>query len=232
MLEFITWLAKDSGRARSFETILRAAGGVIAKTTASGLMSDPRVKALRARMADLIGELAQPCTHTTRKLARLVLDETLQTCCTGAKAEAVYSSHRVMFLLEVMMGLRLGETTGRQHGVAACDVWIVNPLSERCAEMGTTVAAHIESTKTAQGKGRWAHCVGTSLTSEFSLESAVRDLWRVQGHSTETVTVDGFKVERPDYSVVQLRVGASLPDGAFDTFVGACLLYTSPSPRD
>ena len=88
MLEFITWLAKDSGRARSFETILRAAGGVIAKTTASGLMSDPRVKALRARMADLIGELAQPCTHTTRKLARLVLDETLQTCCTGAKAEA------------------------------------------------------------------------------------------------------------------------------------------------
>ena len=66
MLEFITWLAKDSGRARSFETILRAAGGVIAKTTASGLMSDPRVKALRARMADLIGELAQPCTHTPR----------------------------------------------------------------------------------------------------------------------------------------------------------------------
>ena len=57
--------------------------------------------------------------------------------------------------------------------------------------------------------------------SEFSLESALRDLWRVQGHSTETVTVDGFQVERPDYSVVQLRVGASLPDGAFDTFVGA-----------
>ena len=41
---------------------------------------------------------------------------------------------------------------------AACDVWIVNPLSERCAEMGTTIAAHLESTKTAQGKGRWAHC--------------------------------------------------------------------------
>ena len=57
-----------------------------------------------------------------------------------------------------MMGLRLGEATGRQHGVAACDVWIVNPLSERCAEMGTTIAAHLESTKTAQGKGRWAHC--------------------------------------------------------------------------
>ena len=55
MLEFITWLAKDSGRARSFETILRAAGGVIAKTTANGLMSDRRVKALRARMVDLIG---------------------------------------------------------------------------------------------------------------------------------------------------------------------------------
>ena len=230
MLEFINWLAMDSGRARSFETILRAAGGVIAKTTANGIMSDPRVKALRARMVSLIGELAQPCTHTTRKLARLVLDETLKTCCTGAKAEAVYSSHRVMFLLEVMMGLRLGETTGRQHGVAACDVWIVNPLSERCAEMGTTVAAHLESTKTAQGKGRWAHCVGTSLTSEFSLESAVRDLWRVQGHSTETVTVDGFKVERPDYSVVQLRVGASLPDGAFDTFVGALGRLPSDHP--
>ena len=172
----------DSGRARSFETILRAAGGVIAKTTANGIMSDPRVKALRARMVGLIGELAQPCTHTTRKLARLVLDETLKTCCTGAKAEAVYSSHRVMFLLEVMMGLRLGETTGRQHGVAACDVWIVNPLSERCAEMGTTVAAHLESTKTAQGKGRsrWAHCVGESRTSTLSLELAVRELWRVQ----------------------------------------------------
>ena len=33
--------------------------------------------------------------------------------------------------------------------------------------------------------------------------------------------MDDFQVERPDYSVVQLRVGASLPDGAFDTFVGA-----------
>ena len=63
--------------------------------------------------------------------------------------------------------------------------------------------------------------MGKSLTSEFDLESALRDLWRVQGHSTETVTVDGFQVERPDYSVVQLRVGASLPDSAFDTFVKA-----------
>ena len=63
--------------------------------------------------------------------------------------------------------------------------------------------------------------MGKSLTSEFDLESALRDLWRVQGHSTETVTVDGFQVERPDYSVVQLRVGASLPDSAFDTFVRA-----------
>ena len=94
-------------------------------------------------------------------------------------------------------------------------------LRARCAEIGTTIAAHLESTKTAQGKGRWAHCVGKSLTSEFDLESALRDLWRVQGHSTETVTVDGFQVERPDYSVVQLRVGASLPDSAFDTFVRA-----------
>ena len=57
MLEFITWLAKDSGRARSFETILRAAGGVIAKTTANGLMSDRRVKALCARMVDRIGAI-------------------------------------------------------------------------------------------------------------------------------------------------------------------------------
>ena len=58
----------------------------------------------------------------------------------------------------------------------------------------------------------------------------LRDLWRVQGHSTETVTVDGFQVERPDYSVVQLRVGASLPDGAFDTFVGALGRLPSDHP--
>ena len=57
MLEFINWLAMESGRARSFETILRAAGGVIAKTTANGLMSDRRVKALCARMVDRIGAI-------------------------------------------------------------------------------------------------------------------------------------------------------------------------------
>ena len=210
----------DSGRARSFETILRAAGGVIAKTTANGIMSDPRVKALRARMVSLIGELAQPCTHTTRKLARLVLDETLQTCCAGAKAEAVYSSHRVMFLLEVMMGLRLGETTGRQHGVAACDVWIVNPLSERCAEMGDDRRRPHRVHENGPGEGSVGSlCRRVTYFQAQPRVGCARAL--VQGHSIETATVDGFQVERPDYSVVQLRVGASLPDGAFDTFVGA-----------
>ena len=209
----LIWLATDSGRARSFETVFRAAAGVCARTRERSMTKSDRVKRIHADVAKSLGELGVPCTQATRVLLSLMLG----TRAGGPRAtlderslrsrggELILARSRMMTAGEGLGGMRVGEMTGDRHGIAANDMALLTPQTDRHADLGVTVEALVRDSKT--GPGRYVNFVGTSRVSKVPAEQYVRDLWRAYGLDMAEAMVDGgFKVEKPDYSVVRIEL--------------------------
>ena len=209
MVAFLIWLAADSGRARSFETVWRAAAGVCARTRDVQVTKSVRVKATHADLVKRLGELAVPCTQTTRRLLRLMLGlgggpATLAGACLRSRGgQLILARSRVLTVLEVMGGMRVGEATGDTHGLLANDVAILTPATSTHVELGVTIEAKLHDSKT--GPGRYVNFVGTSRSSGVESEKYLRALWAIYGLASAEVKYDGgFKIERPDYSVLRV----------------------------
>ena len=211
MIAFLVWMGADSGRARSFVTMWRAAAGVCAKTREHHVTKSPRVKRVYDDVVKALGELAVPCTQTTRRLLCLQLglgyqQATLEGSCLKSRGGGlILARSRVLTELEVMGGARVGEAVGDGHGVTANDVVLLTSVSGVHAELGVTVEARIRDSKT--GPGRYLNYVGTSAVSKVPSERHLRELWTAYGLSmAEPSTDGGFKVERPDYTVVRVNL--------------------------
>ena len=208
---FLVWLAADSGRARSFTTVWRAAAGVCARTRTESMTKTARVKRVYEDVAKSLGELGVPCTQTTRRLLQLTLGlegacSTLHSGCTLSRGGAyIEARSRVLMGLEVLGGLRVGEAVGDGHGLTANDVCLLKACTGQHSELGVTVEARIRSSKT--GPGRYVNCIGTSRVSKLPLEQYLRELWTLQGTIMAPTEVDGgFSVERPDFTVVRVEL--------------------------
>jgi hypothetical protein len=112
---------------------------------------------------------------------------------------------RTHVVLELIGGLRVGEALGGGdgHGLLAPNCCLLEPLTAECADLGTTIEAHIEDSKTGPG-GRYVNFVGTSRTLGMAAARHLRDLWQVSGMELETFVDGGFRVTRPDYYVVRV----------------------------
>ena len=211
LVAFLIWMGAESGRARSFETVWRAAAGVCARTRDVSLTKDDRVKRVHADIVKVLGDLGEPCTQTTRRLICLLLGlgyptATLDVKCLQSRGGVpILRRSRVITSFEVMGGLRVGETVGDGHGVTANDCSVVTPLTEVHANLGVTVELLVRSSKT--GQGRFVNFVGTSAVTKVPSELYIRELWAESGLSMRKPKIDGgFRVERPDYSVVRLEL--------------------------
>ena len=209
---FLIWLAAESGRARSFTTVWRAAAGVCARTREVSMTKGARVKRIYNEIVAVLGELAVPCTQLTRRIIRLMLgtgtsadSATLhKRCIRSAGGNLILARSRVLVILEIMGGLRVGESTGCVHGIKANNVSLLQSKSGACAELGETVEVEVLDSKT--GPGRHVNFVGTSVISKIPSAQYIRDLWKAYGLSTKVFIDGGFRVEQADYIVVKVSL--------------------------
>jgi hypothetical protein len=209
---FMQWLAQDSGRARSFSTIWRAASGVANRTREVVITKSPRVKRMYKEICEVLGDLSVPCTQVTRRLLSIMLGlgeyafyaTLLKQCLRSRGGDLILVRSRVLLVLEVLGGLRVGEGVGDVHGLLANNVKL---LTSRCGEhedLGITVEAEVLDSKT--GPGRFVNFVGTSRVTQIPAEKYIRELWAAYGHEIVSDIQGGFKEERADYSVVKVTL--------------------------
>lgn len=212
-LSFTTWLVTDADRARSFGTIVRSAAGVLEKLELTNWTKHARVKAAVKELEQSRGVEAEPCTHATRRIVRLMLDETLAE----RVSPRLLARARVQVVLELMGGVRVGEATGGGdgHGALANNLCIMRPVGEVEGCEDESVELWLEDSKT--GFARYVNFVGTSRGIKLEAARYVRELWREYGLRIEQTMEDGMIVERPDYSVVRVSL-LDMDDATFKSF--------------
>ena len=213
---FTWWLARDAGRARSFATVMRAAGAVMTMTERTDFTKQPRIKAAIKEILKVCHVEQVPCTPTTRLIVRQALDVTIPRACSGMrdpKARAfMIRRSRMLIVAELGCGARVGEATGSggsNHGLAAVDSCIQRPAAGVGDGLGETVELCIRDSKT--GPGRHAACLGTTR-GPLALEAAryTREYWEACDLKIETVREAGMIIERPDYYVVRVAGNGDL----------------------
>ena len=112
---FMWWLVTDADRARSFSTIMRTAGAVMAMLELTDWTKTARIKAQVREIEKVCGIEPDPCTQTTRRIVTLMEERTIREVCSkGRNGELNHIlTHRTLALLvlELLGGLRVGEAT-------------------------------------------------------------------------------------------------------------------------
>ena len=216
-ISFLGWLATDADRARSFGTIVRAAGGVLERLELTNWTKTSRVKAVVKELEQSRGVEGTPDTHATRRILGLLMGKTLSEHC----GPALLTRSKVQVVLELMGGVRVGEATGGGdgHGALADNVCIARPAGTNVGDAGEVVELWLEDSKT--GFARYVDFVGKSQGA-LAIEGAqlIRELWKESGVQVTEKIEDGMIVERPDYSVVRVSL-VDMSDEVFEKFIKA-----------
>ena len=210
-LAFVWWLVTDADRARSFATIMRAAGAVMTMLELTDWTKTQRVKSQIKDIEKRFGVEAEPCTQTTSRIVTIMLEKTIRTVCSkGASAELnalLESRTKALLALELLAGLRVGEATssGDLHGLEANNVCFMKPMSGSNYDgLDETIELEIKDSKT--GPGRHAAFVSQTEGPCKIKGAEIMRSWISQAGLGVTSSVQGgFKVEQPNYWVV--RVG-------------------------
>ena len=133
-----------------------------------------------------------------------VVSTMVSQCLRSTGGKLILARSRMITSFEVMGGMRVSETTGDEHGVAANDVCILTSMTGMHADLGPTIEVWVPDSKT--GPGRFVNFVGTSFVSRVPSERFVRDIWRAYGLRTYTAIDGGFSVERADYGVARVSL--------------------------
>ena len=195
---FLLWLVISAERAKTFESITRAAQAIMSKRETRNWAKEPDVKALIKEIKQVHGEEHEPKTHVTRRMLRELLKTIVGKACATAQLAARW---RLLLVLEALGGLRIGEATGGgdYHGLLANNLAIIaTPDGEE------TVEAKIEHSKT--GRSRFINFMGKTKVSQIDAAGIVRAYWRSCGLQTQKVREAGHLVERTDYSVVRFSL--------------------------
>ena len=204
---FMCWIVTAKERALSLEALVRTAGAVMMKTGRENLTRRADVKALFEELKTRHGEETRPRTATTRRMMRHVLEDVIPS---RGGSELVNTRMRLMFSLEVMMGLRVGEvlTGGDYHGLLANNLTLLQRLDEDgVPSEDVTVEGFLEHSKTKHS--RYVNAVGVSRGPAcVRLADYLRGYWTAAGLRTISRLEAGYLVTGPDYSVVRVSLVA------------------------
>ena len=227
---FLWWLITDADLARSFATTIRTAGAVMSMLELEDWTKTARVKAVIKEIEKLTGVESEPCTHTTRRIVRIMIEQTIKSECSKGKDVAfnrVLNCRTMLLLvLELMGGLRVGEATssGDLHGLEANNVRILRPVASAVDDgLGETVEAKIIDSKT--GPGRYVAFVASSCgPGEIKAGAAVKSWINISGMKWNRTgdgklpIEGGFEVRSPNYWVVRVFL-SSYSQEKFDRFL-------------
>ena len=204
-ISFLNWLPFEAGRARSFVTIVRAAGMALAKMELKNHTKEPRVKSTIKEITDSLGLEPDPCILPSRRIIRVTIDRTLPERCGNFISLLIRSL--ALLSLELGTGLRVGEATGagEGHGVVANNIYIATVPKGHQFEGELIVAIKLTDSKT--GFGRECAMFGTTH-GELAITNAkyMMDLWRDQGLTINSFIRDGMRCVGPDYWVLRLSL--------------------------
>ena len=177
------------------------------RTGREDLTRKAEVKALHKELSARHGEEATPRTAITRMMMRQLLERVIPE--RGGEVD-VSTRMQLMFALEVMFGLRVGEALGGGdfHGLLANHLVILQKLDEDGEPSGAvTLEGMLEHSKTLHK--RWVNAVGVSKgRARVQLAKYVRAYWKLTGLTIRTRKEGGYLVTGPDYYVVRLSLVA------------------------
>ena len=204
---FMCWVVCSKERALSLDSLVRTAGAVMTRTGREDITRRPDVKALHKELSERHGEEVTPRTAITR----LMMQQLLERVIPEREGDEVVSVRMcLMFALEVMFGLRVGEGLGAGdfHGLLANCLVILEKLNDDGVPCGVeTCEAMLEHSKTRHK--RWINAVGVSKgRARVQLARYIREYWRLTGFTIRTRKEGGYLVTGPDYDVVRVSLVA------------------------
>ena len=204
---FMCWLVCSKERALSLDTLVRTAGAVMSRTREENLTRRPEVKAVYRELKESHGEEATPRTAVTRLMMRHLLETVIPE---RGGSESVNNRMQLMFALEIMFGIRVGEALqgGDFHGLLANHLVILQALNELGEAVGdVTLEGMLEHSKTHNK--RFLNAVGLSKgPARVQFAKYVRKYWKLAGFTIRTRKEAGFLVTGPDYSVLRVSLVA------------------------
>ena len=203
----LEWII-SAGRGNRLDSFLIAAPAYFKDTQRKDLTKTDSVMRTVRKMKEINPTKSLPKTTGTSELLR----ETLLAV--ENMADTRYIATREVFALsfEAVSGARCGEVYGAQmgHGVVANGVRILtwvggagyeNPPTVEDGEVFVEVTTETSKTK----HGRCFSMVGTTKgPAKVELEASLRKMWEANGFPIVTRVEEGWKVEGPDYYVVQI----------------------------
>ena len=213
-LAFLWWLVTDADRARSFATVLRAAGAVMSMLQLNDWTKTARVKAQVKDIEKRCGVEADPCTQTTHRIIEIMMAVTIRRVSFKGKNEKlnmiIEARTMALLVLELLAGLRVGEATasGDLHGLEANNLCFLKPASASFDDgLGETVEVKILDSKT--GPGRHSAFVATTKGQGNLPGGLIMRHWLDEANVKMDEKIEGgFKVEHPNYWVVRVNLAS------------------------
>ena len=204
---FMCWLVTAKERALSLDTMVRTAGAVMQRTRGVNLTRNSEVKAVYEELRQRHGEESKPRTAVTGLMMRHLLETVIPE---RGGSELVNTRALLMFAIEIMFGVRVGEVLsgGDFHGVLANNLVILQKLNEFDQPVGEeTMEVLLEHSKTKHK--RYVNAVAVSKgKARVDLARYVREYWNLAGFRVHSRREAGFWVTGPDYFVLRLSLVA------------------------
>ena len=196
-INFLTWVHRDAGRARSMDGMWRSISLVFSAQQLPNLTDLPAVKAHYKEMQKRDGTVARPAAHLTKRaFGRLVRD----VIPAEEKQRLIRSRYAIQVMIEVLCGTRIGEVadSGQGHGVHTGSVRLVTEK----ATGKQMIDILIDGSKT--GHMRYTGCVAI-CESGVDAGAALREYWAAWQLPLMIKDVGAYTIQYADWWVV--RVG-------------------------
>ena len=198
---FLHWVATDCDRALSLESVWRAVGSVMIRTSRPNLTQLPDVRLFYEKLGASHGLTSEPMTATTQRMGYLMHSRVLPERHQGKPI--MLSRSLLLFSAEYVGGLRVGEATGGgdNHGLRSDGARLLEDVDsgesfvEIIVDHSKTKFRRIVTTLSLT-RGEAAVPVGKHL----------RDYWGACGWSTRTWTEGGYRVTCADYWVLRVSL--------------------------
>jgi hypothetical protein len=227
---FLTWVALDSQRFQSIESITRTAGAMMVKLSLPDVTKSGDVK---AHLRELIGSAAvehEPATTATPLMLKTMVEEVIPK---RFADPFIVRREQLQVIIEGVGGCRIGEVAGagEVHGLLANNVAILEDPEAPLGDLAKTVVeGYLEHSKT--GYSRYFDITGCTVGSKIECAKVLQDYWRLAGMKVTTTMQAGVKVTRPDFWVVRVNLlGLDATRGDVERLQRALLASKSPLVR-
>jgi hypothetical protein len=224
---FLTWVALDSQRFQSIESITRTAGAMMVKLSLPDVTKSGDVK---AHLRELIGSATvehEPATTATPLMLKTMVEEIIPK---RFADPFIVRREQLQVLIEGVGGCRIGEVAGagEVHGLLANNVALLEDPEAPVGDMAKTVVeGYLEHSKT--GYSRYFDITGCTVNSKLECAKILQDYWRLAGMKVTTTMQAGVKVTRPDFWVVRVNLlGLDATRGDVERLKRALLGSKSP----